>query len=111
VFVLFQIVNLLDQVNILLHKSFVYFAVRLVCLLLRFSQMMNVLFQVFPFFLKLASQVTIILIFLFKLLLDVNFVKSDNLLLQLLKVANLVQALVHVILELFNFILLLLENC
>jgi len=85
--------------------------VRLVCLLLGFSQMMDVLFQVFPFFLKLTSQVTIILIFLFKLLLDVNLVKSDNLLLQLLKVANLVQTLVHVVLELFNFILLLLENC
>ena len=72
--------------------------------------MVNVLFQVLSLFLKLASQVTIVLILLLKLLLNVDLVQTDNLLLQLFEIADLVQTLVHVVFELLDFVRLLFEH-
>jgi len=70
----------------------------------------NVLFQVLSLFLELASQVTIVLILLLELLLNVDLVQTDNLLLQLFEIADLVQTLVHVVFELLNFVRLLFEH-
>ena len=72
--------------------------------------MVNVLFQVLSLFLELASQVTIVLILLLELLLNVDLVQTDNLLLQLFEIADLVQTLVHVVFELLNFVRLLFEH-
>ena len=72
--------------------------------------MVNVLFQVLSLFLELASQVTIVLILLLELLLNVDLVQTDNLLLQLFEIADLVQTLVHVVFELLDFVRLLFEH-
>ena len=73
--------------------------------------MVNVLFQVLSLFLELASQVTIVLILLLELLLNVDLVQTDNLLLQLFEIADLVQTLVHVVFKLLDFVRLLFEHC
>ena len=83
---------------------------RFVCLLLSFALVVNVLFQVLSLFLELASQVTIVLILLLELLLNVDLVQTDNLLLQLFEIADLVQTLVHVVFELLDFVRLLFEH-
>ena len=72
--------------------------------------MVNVLFQVLSLFLELASQVTIVLILLLELFLNVDLVQTDNLLLQLFEIADLVQTLVHVVFELLDFVRLLFEH-
>jgi hypothetical protein len=84
--------------------------VRLVGLLLRFTKVVHVLFQILPLFLELASQVAVVLVFLFELFLDVDLVKTHDLLLQLFVIANLVQTVMNVVFELFNFAFLLFEN-
>jgi len=71
---------------------------------------LNVLFQVLALLLELASQVTVILIFLFELLLDVYLVKTDDLLFKFLEVTNRVKTFMNIVFKLFNFALLLLEN-
>ena len=72
--ILFQVVDLFDEVDVLFHETFVDFAVRLVRFLLGLSQVVNVLFQVLSLFLKFTSQVTIVLVLLFELFLYVDFV-------------------------------------
>ncbi len=72
--------------------------------------MLNVLFQVLALLLELAGQVTVILIFLFELLLDVYLVKTDDLLFKFLEVTNRVKTFMNIVFKLFNFALLLLEN-
>jgi hypothetical protein len=71
---------------------------------------LNVLFQVLALLLELAGQVTVILIFLFELLLDVYLVKTDDLLFKFLEVTNRVKTFMNIVFKLFNFALLLLEN-
>ena len=79
--ILFQVVDLFDEVDVLFHETFVDFAVRLVRFLLGLSQVVNVLFQVLSLLLKFTSQVTIVLVLLFEFLLNVNLIQPNHLLL------------------------------
>ena len=70
-----------------------------------------VLFEVGTLLLKIAGQVAVALVFLFALLLYVDFVQTDDLGFELFEITDLVKTLMNVVLELFYFVVLFLKNC
>jgi len=68
---LLEIVNLLKQVNVLLHETFVDLIVRFICLSLGISKVVNVRLQVLSDLLELKSAIVIILLLVLFLLGDV----------------------------------------
>ena len=52
--------------------------------------MVYILFKVFALLLELSGQIAVVLVLLFELLLNVNFVKSDNLLFKFFEITDAV---------------------
>ena len=76
--VVLKLVNLVKQLNILLHEALVHFFVTFVGLGQRISQVVYVRLQVFPDFLELKSAVVIVILLVLNLLSNVKLVQLDN---------------------------------
>lgn len=110
VLLLLQIINLLNQLNILLHKPLVNLLMRLVCLSQRTAQVVNILLQVLAKFLEFLCGVRVILAFSLDFLSHIHLVKPNYRLLKFLVVGDVIQSVVHLVLELSLLLFLLLED-
>lgn len=107
---LLKIINLLYQLNILLHKPLVNLLMRLVCFSQRTAQMVNILLQVLAQFLEFLCGVRVILAFSLDFLSHIHLVKPNYRLLKFLVVGDVIQSVVHLVLELSLLLFLLLED-
>jgi len=76
--VVLKLVDLVKQLDILLHEALVHFFVTFVGLGQRISQVVYVRLQVFPDFLELKSAVVIVILLVLNLLSNVKLVQLDN---------------------------------
>ena len=76
--VVLKLVDLVKQLDILLHEALVHFFVTFVGLGQRISQVVYVRLQVFPDFLELKSAVVIVILLVLNLLSNVKLVHLDN---------------------------------
>ena len=110
VLLLLKIINLLNQLDILLHKPLVNLLMRLVCLSQRTAQVVNILLQVLAKFLEFLCGVRVILAFSLDFLSHIHLVKPNYRLLKFLVVGDVIQSVVHLVLELSLLLFLLLED-
>ena len=110
VLLLLKIINLLNQLDILLHKPLVNLLMRLVCLSQRTAQVVNILLQVLAQFLEFLCGVRVILAFSLDFLSHIHLVKPNYRLLKFLVVGDVIQSVVHLVLELSLLLFLLLED-
>lgn len=107
---LFQIVDLLNKLDVLLHETLVHFFMGLVGLCLGVTQVVNIRLQVLTDLLEFESAVVIVLLLVLDLLRHVLLVKSDDGLLQLLVVADVVKCDVNLVFEMLLLLILLFKD-
>lgn len=103
VLVLLKVVDLLQKFNIVLHEALVVLVVGVVTLLDRQLQVSNTLLLILSHLGELLRGVGLILALSLDLLRHVHLVQSDNRLLKLLVVSDVVEGVVHLVFELAGF--------
>lgn len=110
VLLLLQVVDLLDQLNILLHESFVDLFMGLVGFCESGTQVVNILLQILAQLLEFQGCVRVVLTLSLDLLSHVHLVEADDSLLELLVVSNGVECVMNLLLELLLFFFLSFED-